>query len=124
MLGDVLPISNLVCLSEAFAKHPRVFDKLYVNMIKAGEAGGALEVILQRLADFKEKAQTLKRRVTGAMVYPAVVYSGRGRYTLASSCTSSFEVQGDLRRLRCQTARKMTVVPFRSATSSCLLGGL
>jgi type IV pilus assembly protein PilC len=60
-------------LSEAFAKHPKCFDRLYVNMLRAGEAGGALEVILQRLADFKEKAQTLKRKIIGAMVYPIVV---------------------------------------------------
>lgn len=60
-------------LSEAFAKHPKCFDRLYINMLKAGEAGGALEVILQRLADFKEKAQTLKRKIIGAMVYPIVV---------------------------------------------------
>lgn len=73
-LGDVIEdIEGGLALSEAMAKHPRVFDRLYVNMVKAGEAGGALEIILQRLADFKEKAQTLKRKVTGAMVYPLVV---------------------------------------------------
>ena len=73
-LSDVVEdIESGSTLSEAFAKHPKAFDKLYCNMIKAGEAGGALESILQRLADFKEKAQTLKRRVKGAMVYPVVV---------------------------------------------------
>lgn len=60
-------------LSEALGKHPRAFSKLYVNMVRAGEAGGALEVILQRLADFLEKAQSLKSKIIGAMVYPAVV---------------------------------------------------
>jgi type IV pilus assembly protein PilC len=60
-------------LSEAMGKHPRAFDRLYVNMVKAGEAGGALETIMKRLAEFKEKSQTLKRKVIGAMVYPAVV---------------------------------------------------
>ena len=60
-------------LSEACAKHPKAFDRLYCNMIKAGEAGGALEAILQRLADFKEKSQSLKRRIKSAMVYPVVV---------------------------------------------------
>jgi len=60
-------------LSEAMAKSPKAFDRLYVNMIKAGEAGGALEVILQRLADFMEKGEALKRKVKGALVYPIVV---------------------------------------------------
>jgi type IV pilus assembly protein PilC len=62
-------------LSEAFGKHPKCFDRLYVNMLRAGEAGGALEVILRRLAEFKEKAQSLARRVKGAMIYPLVVIS-------------------------------------------------
>lgn len=60
-------------LSEAMAKNPKAFDNLYVNMVKAGEAGGALEVILQRLAEFKERAQSLKRKVQGAMIYPVAV---------------------------------------------------
>jgi len=60
-------------LSEAMGKNTKVFNRLYVNMIKAGEAGGALEVILRRLAEFMEKAQQLKRKVQGAMVYPVVV---------------------------------------------------
>jgi type IV pilus assembly protein PilC len=60
-------------LSEAMGKSPKCFDRLYVNMIKAGEAGGALEVILRRLADFMEASEALKRKVKGAMVYPVVV---------------------------------------------------
>ena len=60
-------------LSEAMSKSPKTFNRLYVNMIKAGEAGGALEVILQRLADFMERSESLKRKVRGAMVYPVIV---------------------------------------------------
>ena len=60
-------------LSEAMAKQPKAFDNLYVNMVKAGEAGGALEIILQRLAEFKERSQSLKRKVQGAMIYPVAV---------------------------------------------------
>jgi type IV pilus assembly protein PilC len=62
-------------LSEAMAKCPKAFNRLYVNMIKAGEAGGALEIILQRLAEFQERAQSLKRKIKGAMIYPIVVIS-------------------------------------------------
>jgi type IV pilus assembly protein PilC len=60
-------------LSEAMARHPKAFDRLYVNMVRAGELGGVLDVILQRLADFMEKAQALRRKVIGAMIYPAAV---------------------------------------------------
>lgn len=59
--------------SEALAKFPKIFTKLYVNMIKAGEAGGVLEVVLNRLAEFAEKSEKLKKKVKSAMVYPAFV---------------------------------------------------
>ncbi len=61
--------------SEALSKFPKSFDKLYVSMVKAGEAGGVLDVILNRLAAFMEKSQKLRKRVKGALVYPAVVMS-------------------------------------------------
>jgi len=60
-------------LSESMARYPKAFDKLYVNMVNAGEAGGVLDLILARLADFMEKAQRLKKKIIGAMIYPAVV---------------------------------------------------
>ncbi len=60
-------------LSEAMSKSPKAFNRLYVNMIKAGEAGGALETILRRLAEFQERSEALRRKVKGALVYPVVV---------------------------------------------------
>ncbi|HUU93636.1 MAG TPA: type II secretion system F family protein [Phycisphaerae bacterium] len=60
-------------LSEAMEKHPKAFDSLYVHTVRAGEAGGVLDQILRKLADFKEKAMALKRRIVGAMVYPVMV---------------------------------------------------
>jgi type IV pilus assembly protein PilC len=59
--------------SEALAQHPKIFNRLYVNMVRAGEAGGVLDVVLTRLADFQEKAQKIKNKVISAMVYPVVV---------------------------------------------------
>jgi type IV pilus assembly protein PilC len=59
--------------SEALAQHPKIFNKLYVNMVRAGEAGGVLDVTLNRLAEFQEKAQKIKNKVVAAMVYPSVV---------------------------------------------------
>jgi len=64
--------------SEALGKYPRSFDKLYVSMVKAGEAGGVLDVILNRLAGFMEKSQKLRKKVKGAMIYPAAVLSVAG----------------------------------------------
>ena len=73
LMGVIEDIEGGSTLSEAMAKQPKAFDGLYVNMVKAGEAGGALEIILQRLADFKERAQSLKKQVQGAMIYPVAV---------------------------------------------------
>lgn len=59
--------------ADALKKHPKLFTDLYTNMVAAGEAGGILDIILVRLAGYIEKAQALKRKVKGAMVYPGVV---------------------------------------------------
>jgi len=72
-VGD--EIEGGASLSEAMAKFPKCFDRLFVNMVAAGEAGGVLDLILLRLADFMEKAQKLKGRVKSAMIYPTAVIS-------------------------------------------------
>jgi type IV pilus assembly protein PilC len=59
--------------SEGLAQHPAIFNDLYVNMVKAGEIGGVLELVLTRLAEFHEKAQKIKNKVAAAMVYPVIV---------------------------------------------------
>jgi type IV pilus assembly protein PilC len=59
--------------SDALALHPRIFNDLYVNMVKAGEAGGVLELVLNRLSEFQEKAAKIKNKVAAAMVYPGIV---------------------------------------------------
>lgn len=61
--------------ADALAKHPKIFDQLYVNLIAAGEVGGILDTILNRLAAYIEKAMKLKKQVKGAMVYPATIVS-------------------------------------------------
>ena len=66
-------ISSGGTFSEALTAYPKIFDNLYVNMVKAGEAGGVLEVVLGRLAEFAEKAEKIKNKVKGAMIYPCVV---------------------------------------------------
>ncbi|MBW1734573.1 MAG: type II secretion system F family protein [Deltaproteobacteria bacterium] len=62
-------------LAEALKKHPQVFDSLFVNLVAAGEVGGILDIILQRLAGYIEKLEKLKSRIKGAMTYPMVVVS-------------------------------------------------
>ena len=59
--------------SESLTQYPKIFDNLYINMVKAGEAGGVLEVVLGRLAEFAEKSEKIKNKVKGAMIYPIVV---------------------------------------------------
>jgi type IV pilus assembly protein PilC len=68
-------ISNGVTLSEAMAKHPKAFSTLYVNMVKAGEQGGILDLIFERLSEYMEKAEGVARKVKSAMMYPIVVMS-------------------------------------------------
>ena len=59
--------------SESLQQYPRIFNKLYINMVKAGELGGVLELVLNRLAEYQEKAQKLKNKIVAAMVYPIIV---------------------------------------------------
>src|SRR5213078_2692407 len=68
-----LAIEGGSTFSEGLAQHPKVFNRLYVNMVKAGELGGVLEVVLNRLAEFMEKAQKIRGKVKAAMFYPCAV---------------------------------------------------
>ena len=70
-------------LSAALAKHPRVFDTLFVNLVRAGEAGGILDGILKRLASYLESSEALKSKVKGALTYPVVILSIAGLVVLA-----------------------------------------
>jgi type IV pilus assembly protein PilC len=69
--------------SEALGQYPKIFDKLFVNMVKAGEAGGVLEVVLIRLAEFMEKAERIKGKVKSAMIYPVVVWWLRSAFSVS-----------------------------------------
>jgi type IV pilus assembly protein PilC len=73
-----MSVEGGLTLSEAIKKHPKVFDGLFVNLVAAGEAGGILDTILQRLSTYLEKAMKLKRRVKGAMTYPVSVLAIAG----------------------------------------------
>lgn len=74
ILGELaLSIEGGSTFSEGLAQHPKVFNRLFVNMVKAGEIGGVLEVVLKRLAEFMEKAEKIKGKVIAAMFYPTAV---------------------------------------------------
>ncbi len=74
IMGELaLSIEGGSTFSEALAQHPKVFNRLFVNMVKAGELGGVLEVVLKRLAEFSEKAQKIKGKVKAALFYPVAV---------------------------------------------------
>jgi type IV pilus assembly protein PilC len=77
MAGTINHLADSVAggstFSESLGQHPKIFDKLYINMVKAGELGGVLELVLIRLAEYQEKAQKLKNRIVAAMVYPIIV---------------------------------------------------
>ncbi|HWD20057.1 MAG TPA: type II secretion system F family protein [Verrucomicrobiae bacterium] len=74
ILGELaVSIEGGSTFSEALAQHPRTFNRLFVNMVKAGEIGGVLEVVLKRLSEFMEKAQKIKGKVVAAMFYPVAV---------------------------------------------------
>src|SRR6266480_2175443 len=74
IVGELaLSIEGGSTFSEGLAQHPKVFNRLYVNMVKAGELGGVLEVVLNRLSEFMEKAQKIRGKVKAAMFYPCAV---------------------------------------------------
>jgi type IV pilus assembly protein PilC len=68
-------ISNGMPLSDAMGKHPKVFSQLYVSMVRAGEQGGILDAIFQRLSEYMESAEALQRKIKSALMYPTVVFS-------------------------------------------------
>ena len=73
LAGMIETVETGNTFSESLANYPKIFNHLYVNMVKAGEAGGVLETVLNRLAEFMEKGEKIKNKVKGAMTYPIVV---------------------------------------------------
>jgi general secretion pathway protein F len=80
--------------SEAIQKHPRVFPQIYINMVKAGEAGGVLDIVLEKLNEFLESSKELKDHVTSVMIYPAIliVISGLSIIILLTYVLPKFSV--------------------------------
>jgi type IV pilus assembly protein PilC len=100
ILDDLVnDVQSGTTFSEALAKHPKAYDKLYVNMVRAGEVGGMLEVVLNRLADFAERREALARKVKSAMVYPVMVIlvaSGIVTFLLIKVVPTFAEIFSDL----------------------------
>ncbi len=118
-LGDVIEdIESGATLSEAMAKHPKAFDRLYCNMIKAGEAGGALEAILQRLADFKEKAPVAQAEGQGGHGLPGRGHLRRLRDRRLHPLLHHSQVRDDLQRLRRRRCPVDDHVPDRRPATS------
>ncbi len=107
---------------EAIAKHPRIFNRLYISMVKAGESGGLLAEILDRLAGFLEASARLRKKIKSAMTYPVIVIC-------IAICITTFLIVrvvpvfgADIRRLRRKTSGPDAIPASTSATSSAATG--
>ena len=99
IIGELaLSIEGGSTFSEGLAQHPKVFNRLFVNMVKAGELGGVLEVVLNRLAEFMEKAQKIKGKVIAAMFYPVAVLVVATAHPGHPDGVGRAQVQGSVRR--------------------------
>ena len=103
--------------SDALALHPKVFNRLFINMVKAGEVGGVLEVVLRRLSDFMDKAQKIKGKVVAAMFYPLRRHRGRHRHHGPVDALCHSQVQGGLHRLARSVTGRCPLSPNWSSPS-------
>ena len=100
-IGEVLyDVESGNTLADAMSRHPKVFTELFVNMVAAGEAGGILDTILLRLATFLEKNDALIRKIKGAMIYPAVIFSVAGGAIVILLMLRDPDLPADVRRRR------------------------
>jgi type IV pilus assembly protein PilC len=102
--------------ADALAEHPKVFDELFVQLVRAGEVGGMLDTILNRLGAYIEKNEKLKRRVKGAMVYPSIVL------VVAVSVTVVLLRSSRRRSRRCSRTSAARCPRRPSSSSTCLTG--
>ena len=113
IIGELaLSIEGGSTFSEGLAQHPKVFNRLFVNMVKAGELGGVLEVVLNRLSEFMEKAQKIKGKVIAAMFYPSPCWSSPTAILIILMVIRDSQVQGSVRRHGRRT-------PLPAFTRSC-----